>query len=200
MRGLVTAFAFLTRIPMPRVSIDEREQAASLKWYPFVGLVIGLALSALALVAQRWATLPGAAVLLLLWVALTGALHLDGLADSADAWIGGMGDRERTLTIMKDPRSGPAAIVALMLVLLLKFSALASLADPLLLVLPPLLGRAALVGLFLTTPYVRKGGMGDALRGAPAPGCRASLFIAVAVAACFGARGAIARGGALMGM
>jgi len=194
MRGLVTAFAFLTRIPMPRVAMGEREQAASLKWYPFVGLVIGLALSALALVAQRWATLPVAAVLLLLWVALTGALHLDGLADSADAWIGGMGDRERTLTIMKDPRSGPAAIVALVLVLLLKFSALASLADPLLLVLPPLLGRAALVGLFLTTPYVRKGGMGDALRGASATGCRASFFIAVAVAACFGARGAIAIG------
>lgn len=194
MRGLVTAFAFLTRIPMPHVPMGEREQAASLKWYPFVGLVIGVSLSALALWVQGWAPLPGAALLLLLWVALTGALHLDGLADSADAWIGGMGDRERTLTIMKDPRSGPAAIVALVLVLLLKFSALTSLADPLLLVLPPLLGRTALVALFLSTSYVRKGGLGDALRGASATGCRVSLVAALGVAACFGARGGMAVG------
>lgn len=198
MRGLVTAFAFLTRIPMPRLPMGEREQAASLKWYPFVGLVIGLLLSVLALVTQRWPDLPVAALLLLLWVALTGALHLDGLADSADAWIGGMGDRERTLTIMKDPRSGPAAIVALVLVLLLKFSALASLADPLLLVLPPLLGRTALVGLFLTTPYVRKGGMGDALRGASSTGCKVSLIVSLAVAACFGLPGLVATGMALI--
>ncbi|MET0351588.1 MAG: adenosylcobinamide-GDP ribazoletransferase [Rhizobacter sp.] len=189
MRGLVTAFAFLTRVPMPRVTIGAREQAASLKWYPFVGLVLGVMLGALALLMQAWTPLPGAALLLVVWVALTGALHLDGLADSADAWIGGMGDRERTLAIMKDPRSGPAGVVALVLVLLLKFSALASLADPLLLVLPPLLGRAASVGLFLTTPYVREGGLGSALRGAPANGCRIALVATLVVALCFGTRG-----------
>jgi adenosylcobinamide-GDP ribazoletransferase len=66
-----------------------------------------------------------AALLLTVWVLLSGGLHLDGLADSADAWLGGFGDRERTLTIMKDPRSGPIAVVVLVLVLLLKFCALA---------------------------------------------------------------------------
>jgi adenosylcobinamide-GDP ribazoletransferase len=54
-----------------------------------------------------------AALLLAVWVLLTGGLHLDGLADTADAWIGGQGDRDRTLAIMKDPRSGPIAIVAI---------------------------------------------------------------------------------------
>lgn len=66
-----------------------------------------------------------AALLLVFWVLATGALHLDGLADSADAWVGGLGDRERTLAIMKDPCCGPAAVVALVVVLLVKFAALA---------------------------------------------------------------------------
>ncbi|MNP47504.1 Cobalamin synthase [compost metagenome] len=97
---------------------------------------------------------------------LSGGLHLDGLADSADAWLGGFGDRERTLEIMKDPRSGPIAVVTLVLVLLLKFAALLALIEQqnaVALIIVPLLGRCALLGLFLTTPYVRPGGLGQAL-------------------------------------
>jgi adenosylcobinamide-GDP ribazoletransferase len=107
-----------------------------------------------------------AALLLALWVGLTGGLHLDGLADSADAWLGGYGDRERTLAIMHDPCSGPIAVVVLVIVLLLKFSALQSLlaqGATGLLVVTPLLGRTALVVLFLTTPYVRSRGLGSEL-------------------------------------
>ncbi len=105
-----------------------------------------------------------AALVLAVWVLLTGGLHLDGLADTADAWIGGQGDRDRTLAIMKDPRSGPAAIVAIVLVLLAKFAALqALLAEgealyPLL--LAPVLGRTVIVLLLLVTPYVRPAGLG----------------------------------------
>ncbi|HQC73402.1 MAG TPA: adenosylcobinamide-GDP ribazoletransferase, partial [Candidatus Competibacteraceae bacterium] len=89
--------------------------------------------------------------------------HLDGLADTADAWIGGQGDRSRTLAIMKDPRSGPIAIAAVVLVLLNKFAALQMLlagdARELLL-LTPVLGRTAIVLLLVTTPYVRPDGLG----------------------------------------
>jgi len=190
MRGLVTAFGFLTRLPMPRIPFLPGMQADSLKWYPLVGVVLGGLLGGAA--ALSWIVLPpipAAAVVLVTWVALTGALHLDGLADSADAWIGGMGDRARTLSIMKDPRSGPAGVVALVLVLLLKFSALATLADPWLLVLPPLFGRAAIVAWFLTTPYVRVGGLGEPLRGAPAAGCRVALVSAALSSAFFGKLG-----------
>jgi adenosylcobinamide-GDP ribazoletransferase len=105
-------------------------------------------------------------VLLLLWVAITGGLHLDGLADSADAWAGGFGDRERTLSIMQDPRSGPIAVVVLVLLLLLKFAALATLLQanqPLALLLAPWLARGLLPLLFMSTPYVRVGGLGAAL-------------------------------------
>lgn len=67
---------------------------------------------------------------------------------------------------MKDPRSGPIAVVTLVLVLLLKFTAILALLDqqqPIGLLLAPLIGRSALLGLFLTTPYVRAGGLGQAL-------------------------------------
>lgn len=164
---LLIALQFLTNLPirLPGMPLPE-EQGRSLLWYPLVGLLIGLVL-----VCGNWlldgsANLLVAAVLLTLWVGMTGALHLDGLADTADAWLGGFGDRERTLTIMKDPRSGPIAVVVLVLLLLLKFAALWVLlgADSgLALLLAPLLGRAALLALFLNTPYVRPGGLGQAL-------------------------------------
>ena len=59
-----------------------------------------------------------AALVLAVWVLLTGALHLDGVADCADAWVGGFGDREKTFQILKDPRSGTHSCSVLVLVLL----------------------------------------------------------------------------------
>ena len=93
-------------------------------------------------------------------------MHLDGLADTADAWVGGFGDRARTLAIMKDPCCGPIAVVALVVLLLLKFAALWALLAAghwAALLLAPLLGRSALLLLFLGTPYVREGGLGSAM-------------------------------------
>ncbi|GAB2575027.1 adenosylcobinamide-GDP ribazoletransferase [Dyella jejuensis] len=180
MNGLWAAIAFLTRLPAPAGACDDaRARTASLAWYPLVGLLIGLLLAVLAWLLRDTARVLSAAVVVAAWVALTGALHLDGLADSADAWIGGLGDREKTLDIMKDPRCGPAGVVALVLVLLLKFAALASLraAPWSALVLAPLLARAALTALFLTTPYVRSGGLGSALAAAPRNACAVALAV-----------------------
>jgi adenosylcobinamide-GDP ribazoletransferase len=147
------------------------QQRRSLLCYPLVGLLIGVLLMGvhygLVEVLHTASALLQAAVLLAVWVAITGGLHLDGLADSADAWLGGLGDRARTLAIMKDPCAGPAGVVALVLVLLLKLAALAALVTangpwPLLLV-APVLGRAAVVALLVSTPYVRAGGIGENL-------------------------------------
>ncbi|MBF8675490.1 adenosylcobinamide-GDP ribazoletransferase [Pseudomonas fulva] len=161
------ALQFLSSLPVTLPGMPApRQVGRSLLYYPLVGLLFGLLLW----LASHWLEgVPAAlhaALLLSLWVLLSGALHLDGLADSADAWLGGFGDRERTLQIMKDPRSGPAAVVTLVLVLLLKFCALWALIEQgtgLQLVLAPVIGRAALLGLFLCTPYVRPGGLGQAL-------------------------------------
>lgn len=160
------ALQFLTRIPVGHRAVpDARTIGHSLLFYPLVGLLIGVVLYALQTWLSGSAPLLRAALLLTVWVLITGALHLDGLADSADAWLGG-GDQERTLAIMKDPYCGPAGVVALVLVLMVKFAALTGAvfnANPSELLLAPLLGRSVVPLLFLTTPYVRPGGLGAAL-------------------------------------
>jgi len=187
MTPLWIALQFLTRLPVRLSGMPTPEQTGrSLLFYPLVGGLIGTLLIAAAHLLEGAPAVLQAALLLTLWVGLTGALHLDGLADSADAWMGGFGDRERTLAIMKDPRSGPIAVVVLVLLLLLKFTALLALleqGDHLVLLLAPVLGRGALLALFLYTPYVRPGGLGDALK-AHLP--RSSATVALAVTTLLG--------------
>jgi len=191
MRALLAAIGFLTRIPVPAYALSGLSSPSSqLAWYPAVGLLIGGVLACIAWLLSSAAPLLAAALLLVAWVALTGGLHLDGLADMADAWVGGLGDRERTLAIMKDPRSGPMGVAAVVLVLLLKFAALASLAHPATaLWLAPLLGRAVLTAAFMTTPYVRSGGLGSVLLGASRKACVISVTVALVVALCAGGAG-----------
>ncbi|MEH6470854.1 MAG: adenosylcobinamide-GDP ribazoletransferase [Halopseudomonas sp.] len=168
---LLIALQFLTRIPMPDIGrVENSIVGRSLLFYPLVGLFIGCALWLTQLALQG--LMPGAwsvqaALLLSVWCLLTGGLHLDGLADSADAWVGGFGDRDRTLALMKDPTCGPAAVMVLVLLLLVKFSAIASLiaAAPEWLIVAPVVARAMLLLLFLTTDYVRAGGLGNVLAG-----------------------------------
>lgn len=190
------ALQFLTRLPTPALGeIDASQVGRSLAWYPLVGLLLGAILWGAALLLQRQEPLLAAALLLLLWVALTGALHLDGLADSADAWVGGLGDRERTLAIMKDPACGPSGVTVLVLVLLLKFVALAALlrsseAVALLAIAP--LARSGVALLFVTTPYVRPSGLGEALanhasRGAVIAGALLVLGLLIGMLGAMGA-------------
>lgn len=167
MSALLIALQFLTRLPISLPSMPAPAAVGrSLLSYPLVGLLLGAVLLTAQWALQGQAPALQAALLLILWVGLTGGLHLDGLADSADAWAGGFGDRERTLTIMQDPRSGPIAVVVLVLLLLLKFAALLTLlqaGQPLALLLAPWIARGLLPLLFLSTPYVRPGGLGALL-------------------------------------
>lgn len=164
---LLIALQFLTRLPIRLPGMPEPEALGrSLLWYPLVGLGLGGVLLAAAWLLSGVFSPLAAALLLALWVLASGGLHLDGLADTADAWVGGYGERERTLAIMKDPCCGPIAVASLLLVLLLKFAALWALLESgqwLALLLAPLLGRGALLLLFLGTPYVREGGLGSAM-------------------------------------
>ncbi|MDG6403601.1 adenosylcobinamide-GDP ribazoletransferase [Pseudomonas quasicaspiana] len=161
------ALQFLSSLPVTLPDMPKPEELGrSLLFYPLVGVLFGVVLLGLNTLLGDVPVMLHAALLLTAWVLFSGGLHLDGLADSADAWLGGFGDRERTLTIMKDPRSGPIAVVTLILVLLLKFTALLALIESqnsMALLLAPVLGRSAMLGLFLCTPYVRAGGLGQAL-------------------------------------
>lgn len=185
------ALQFLSSLPVRLPGMPTpAQQGASVLFYPLVGGVFGGLLC-----LARWGladvpTLLQAALLLCAWVLLSGALHLDGLADSADAWLGGFGDRERTLQIMKDPRSGPVAVVAVMLVLLLKWCALVALLENgqwLPLLVAPVLARTAMLGLFMSTPYVRAGGLGQALsQHLPRKAARAVLLLILALTVVMG--------------
>lgn len=166
-RALACAMQFLTRIPLAtRTLFDNKDYANSLAWYPVIGLILGglVWLSGLALAGLSSTSLT-AALVLAVWVLLTGALHLDGVADCADAWIGGFGDREKTFQILKDPRSGPIAVVVLALVLLVKWAALEMLLGSehwWLIWLIPLLARGAMPYIFWRLDYVSSSGLGSA--------------------------------------
>lgn len=181
--ALILAFQFLTRIPVYRVFFIANTTPSSqvagkaLLYYPIVGVVIGGCLVLLPVMLNCFAVVISpqmqAGLVLVLWVWVTGGLHLDGLADSADAWLGGFGDKQRTLDLMKDPTCGPSAVVVLVLVLLLKWLALSEVIAHLqtlahlwwlVLVLVPVLARFQVMLLVAHTPYVRGLGLGTELK------------------------------------
>ncbi|NAT17730.1 adenosylcobinamide-GDP ribazoletransferase [Pseudomonas syringae pv. actinidifoliorum] len=161
------ALQFLGSLPIRLPGMPRPEELGrSLLFYPLVGVVFGTLLLGFNALLSGTPLMLHAALLLSAWVLLSGGLHLDGLADSADAWLGGFGDRERTLSIMKDPRSGPIAVVTLVVVLLLKFAAIVALIEShnsIGLLLAPLIGRSAMLALFLGTPMCAPAGLGQAL-------------------------------------
>lgn len=169
-RPLLIALQFMTRLPLRLEPAPRPEELGrSLLWYPLVGVLLGGCLwllnQILDAILDHGALPLRAGLILVVWVAATGAMHLDGLADSADAWMGASGNRERMLAIMKDPHVGSGAVTAVVLVLVLKFAALWSLLEAgqgVNLLLPPLLARTAILALFVSTPYARPGGIGSA--------------------------------------
>ena len=148
-RAFLVAMQFLTRLSFFRLhqSAIHVAWSDSLVWYPAVGLVIGLILWLVGAVLVATTSLFLAATLVLVvWVAITGALHLDGFADCADAWVGGLGDRQKVLRILKDPRCGSMAVVSLILLLLTKLAA-----------------RSLVPLAFLTSDYISVSGLGSGL-------------------------------------
>jgi adenosylcobinamide-GDP ribazoletransferase len=127
-KALLAAFQFLTRLPIPvRFEYTETVCRRSVVFYPLAGAVIGLLLSlAGAGLLHILPALPAACLLLVLWVGLTGGLHLDGLMDTADGILSHR-PRERMLEIMKDSRVGAMGVIVCVLQLMMKLALLYSL-------------------------------------------------------------------------
>lgn len=161
MKTLATAVALLTRIPAPG-STDPAVAGRSTRWFPVVGALIGGAYAAIAcLVSPR---LPSAVTAVLIVIAealLTGALHMDGLADTADGFGGGK-NAEDALRIMRDHAIGSYGAVALTLLVAFKVTAMAALIDRhtavVYLLLSAVLGRWSVAPLSRFLPYARPGG------------------------------------------
>jgi adenosylcobinamide-GDP ribazoletransferase len=163
------AVQFLTRIALGKHSEYKPEMAgAAVAWYGVVGLLIGCVLAISGWILTDWIHLPSllvAALVLTIWVVITGALHLDGVGDCGDAWMGSH-TPERMLEIMKDTSCGIGAIVSVALVLLVKFSALVLLLDGedwYLLLFAPVMARVVLTLVLLYVPYVRSNGLATQL-------------------------------------
>ena len=161
------ALQFLTTFPVRLSTMPTPQQnAQALLFYPVVGLLIGAILYGITLLLHALPLVLLSSVILVLWIWLTGGLHLDGLADTADAWVGGFGDKARTLEIMKDPSCGPIGVLSLVIVCILKWAAVYVLLQKQLytaLILFPMLGRLVPLFFFLSTDYVRAKGLGSQL-------------------------------------
>jgi adenosylcobinamide-GDP ribazoletransferase len=124
---LVVAFQFLTRIPMPTIAFEADSLSRAIKFFPLVGLVVGSgAVLVQKLLISHLSRQLVALVVLAYFVLITGCLHEDGLADTADAFGGGA-TKDKILVILKDSRIGSYGATALVLSLLARYLLLASL-------------------------------------------------------------------------
>lgn len=111
---LILAIQFLTRVPTPQVQEFKDEYlVASARWFPLVGLIIGGFLAAICWSAATMDIWLAAWLGLLGWIVITGGLHLDGIADVADALGAAHRDKERLLAVMKDPHLGSFGVLTL---------------------------------------------------------------------------------------
>jgi adenosylcobinamide-GDP ribazoletransferase len=161
MKSLFAALRFLTALPMPGgFGAGEEELARSPLWFPAVGVLLG-GLAALVARGLNFAPpMPAAAITVLLLVGLSGALHLDGLSDTADGFLSSR-PRERILEIMKDSHVGVMGVLAVAGMLLMKTTSIGSIpraAWPGALFLMPVAGRCGILLQMAILPYARPEG------------------------------------------
>ena len=206
MKSVIIAFAMYSKLPMPRVDWEKKALSWALCWFPLVGLFIGVALR-LWLALARWlgfGDIFTAAFALLLPIALSGGIHLDGFCDTCDA-LSSHQSREKKLEILKDSHTGAFAILCCGLYLIVFFAAWcevsASGRAALALCLGPVLSRG-LSGLFaVTLPNARGTGL-LATFTAPMDAARARAVLGTWTAAAAAAMAALSPwtgAGALLG-
>ena len=164
LKNLLNAIAFLTRVPVAANVTGPNDLARSVPWFPIVGAIVGLIIGVVALSAGF--LLPpfvAAAVAVGIGILITGAFHEDGLADTFDA-LGGSFTRERALEILRDPRLGTFGTIALVIALLIRIAAIASIlpGSEILLVLAGAhaLARSSSVAVMAAMTAVRTEGLG----------------------------------------
>jgi adenosylcobinamide-GDP ribazoletransferase len=188
------ALAFLTPVGGGDAAVPT---AAAVAWFPPVGALVGLAVGGTWwLAAQVWPPAVAAALALAVDLVLTGMLHLDGLVDSADGLLAPL-ERERRLEVMADPRAGAFGVGAAVVVLLLRWTALASQRVSVLLVAGLwCASRTVMATTLRTLPYVRPGGLATAFRSTGSSATPVAVGGAVAGMVLGGVLVAVGRGGA----
>jgi adenosylcobinamide-GDP ribazoletransferase len=159
------ALQFLTVAPLPARVFTPLEMGRAVGYFPLVGALLGGALALLDRgLGALWPASVASALVLVVWVGLTGALHLDGFLDTCDGLLGGQSPEAR-LRIMRDERVGAFAVTGGVLLLLVKYAALAALLDRApALILAPALGRWGMALAIAAFPYARPEGLGRAMK------------------------------------
>jgi adenosylcobinamide-GDP ribazoletransferase len=200
LRGVRAAFAFLTAVPVGGFPYSTREWRWASAHFPLIGACLGGALLGVWTGGAQLGPHVAAVLVAIVAVLLTGALHEDALADTADA-LGGGGTRERIFEILKDSRIGAYGALAILLSVLLRVALYASLLPlrPALLVAATALARAPCVWLMATLAYVTPENVARNSAIASTTPIQASVATvwSVAVLALLGAVDAIAWGQAL---
>jgi len=182
--GLLAAIGLLTTLPVPgRRSVDLTPGAV--RWFAPVGLFLGCLLALVSACAHwAWPAPVAAAVVIAAWAVATGALHLDGLADMADAAFASV-SRERRLEILRDVHHGTFGIAAITILLLLKWVALAALPGreaAAAIIVACVSGRAALLPILSRFSSPRPGGMAATMRaGATSLATAAGIAVTLGV-------------------
>ncbi len=169
-QDLRQAIGFLTRLPVGHGFLHDPDKAGrAVSWYGVAGLLVGLCvvLTAYLLHLAGIPYIVCASLALAVWAGVTGALHLDGLADCGDAVMGAH-TRDRMLEIMRDMQCGTGGICAVVIVLSIKLVAMVWLFSVDNLLAPLLaasLARVALTVVIINWPYARASGAGSSLVG-----------------------------------
>jgi adenosylcobinamide-GDP ribazoletransferase len=180
MRALRDAMSFLTVI---RFQSDDFDAVRAMNAFAYVGFILGgVFVTVHVLLGDSFLT---PLLILALWVALTGALHMDGLMDTADALFSHR-DRERKLEIMKDSRSGAMAVVTAILLLLIKYESIKNLDSLIVLMAVPAMARIGMVWSMKTMPYVRSEGTGKMFFGEGSEGWKYQIVPVAVVALVLG--------------
>lgn len=166
LESIVVAFQFLTRLYLPiNVEWDTANLRRSLMWFGLVGAFIGVILAGAMTLFNRFDLIPAVAaiIILLIWIFITGGMHIDGISDMADGFFS-MRDKEKTLEIMKDSHVGAFGVITIVFLLLIKFEMLKEFIiiekNVWLLILPPTIARIA-AGLVLSFyETTKKSGLG----------------------------------------
>jgi len=186
MRLILIAFQFLTIIPLPfGVRCEKEDLGRSTAFFPLVGFAIGGVLVGADWLISPWLTRSLCdALLITLLTLITGALHLDGLADVCDG-LAARGGRERFLAVMKDSQVGAVGAVGLVLVLLLKWQALVAVPSELkwpALLLFPALARLGQVLTMTGARHARQDGLGASIAQGTGAVTLAAAFATAAAA------------------
>jgi adenosylcobinamide-GDP ribazoletransferase len=179
--GLAGAIRLLTRVPVPG---PASEPGRALPWFALVGALLGVLTAVAYAAAERVVPTPvAAAVATFILVLATGAIHEDGLADTADAWGGGT-TRDETLRILRDPSHGTYGVLALAFSVVLRVAGLAAMSPAAALVALPsihAISRATTAALMAITPSARTEGLAADYAGQATP-VRAAVAVATALA------------------